>query len=49
MAIDRGKYIGKFIDEGLENIKVVESLLFEIKDGISVDDDLATLDRKSVV
>jgi chemotaxis protein histidine kinase CheA/CheY-like chemotaxis protein len=45
MAIDRGKYIGKFIDEGIENIRVVESLLFEIKDGISVDDDLATLLR----
>lgn len=45
MAIDKGKYIGKFIDEGIENIKVVESLLFEIKDGVSVDDDLATLLR----
>ncbi|MDR2079581.1 MAG: response regulator [Treponema sp.] len=45
MAIDRGKYIGKFIDEGVENIRVVESLLFEIKDGVSVDDDLATLLR----
>ncbi|MFP3041430.1 response regulator [Treponema primitia] len=45
MAIDKGKYIGKFIDEGIENIKVVETLLFEIKDGVSVDDDLATLLR----
>lgn len=45
MAIDRGKYIGKFIDEGVENIRVVESLLFEIKDGVSMDDDLATLLR----
>jgi chemotaxis protein histidine kinase CheA/CheY-like chemotaxis protein len=45
MAIDKGKYIGKFIDEGIENLKVVEMLLFEIKDGVSVDDDLATLLR----
>jgi chemotaxis protein histidine kinase CheA len=45
MAIDRDKYIGKFIDEGLENIRVVETLLFDIKEDISVEDDLATLLR----
>jgi chemotaxis protein histidine kinase CheA len=45
MAIDREKYIGKFIDEGTENIAVVESLLFEVRNGTSPDDDLATLLR----
>jgi chemotaxis protein histidine kinase CheA/ActR/RegA family two-component response regulator len=45
MAIDREKYIGKYIDEGLENIALIEGLVFDIKDGISIDDDLATLLR----
>jgi chemotaxis protein histidine kinase CheA/CheY-like chemotaxis protein len=45
MAIDREKYIGKYIDEGLENIAMVESLIFDIKDGVSVEDSLATLLR----
>jgi len=45
MAIDREKYIPKYVDEGLECIAQTESLLFDIKDGISVDDDLATLMR----
>jgi chemotaxis protein histidine kinase CheA/CheY-like chemotaxis protein len=45
MAIDKGKYIAKYIDEGLENIAKVEGLLFDIKDGISIDDDLATTMR----
>ena len=45
MAIDRTKYIPKYVDEGLECIAQVEGLLFDIKDGISVDDDLATLLR----
>ncbi|MCL2265137.1 MAG: response regulator [Treponema sp.] len=45
MAIDKEKYIKKYIDEGLENVTLVETLLFDIKDGISVDDDLATLLR----
>jgi chemotaxis protein histidine kinase CheA len=45
MAIDKSKYIGKFVDEGFENISVVETLLFEIKDGSSVEDDLVTLMR----
>ena len=45
MAIDKRKYISKFIDEGLENLSLIESLVFDIKDGISVDDDLATLLR----
>jgi chemotaxis protein histidine kinase CheA len=45
MAIDKSKYIGKFVDEGFENISVVEALLFEIKDGSSVQDDLVTLMR----
>jgi len=45
MAIDKDKYIGKYIIEGLENIGLVETLIIDIKDGISVEDDLATLLR----
>jgi two-component system chemotaxis sensor kinase CheA/two-component system sensor histidine kinase and response regulator WspE len=45
MAISRDKYIGKFIDEALDNIGTVEGLIFEIRDGVSVEDDLATLLR----
>ena len=45
MAINREKYIGKYVDEGLEIIAQVETLVFDIKDGISVEDDLATLMR----
>jgi len=45
MAIDKEKYIKKFIDEGLENIALVETLIFDIKDGVSIEDDLATLLR----
>jgi chemotaxis protein histidine kinase CheA len=45
MAIDKSKYIGKFVDEGFENISVVETLLFEVKEGGSVQDDLVTLMR----
>ncbi|MCL2229520.1 MAG: response regulator [Treponema sp.] len=45
MAIDKEKYIKKYIDEGLDNTALVESLVFDIKDGVSVEDDLATLLR----
>jgi len=45
MAIDRDKFIKKYIDEGLEILSTVESLIFDIKDGVSVEDDLATLLR----
>jgi chemotaxis protein histidine kinase CheA/ActR/RegA family two-component response regulator len=45
MAIDKEKYIFKYIAEGMENINLVESLIFDIKDGISIEDDLATLLR----
>lgn len=45
MAIDKSKYISKFVDEGLENISVVETLLFEIREGGTVQDDLVTLMR----
>jgi chemotaxis protein histidine kinase CheA len=45
MAIDKEKYINKYIEEGLENISLVETLVFDIKEGISVEDDLATLLR----
>jgi chemotaxis protein histidine kinase CheA len=45
MAIDKEKYIKKYIDEGLENIALIETLIFDIKDGVSVEDDLATLLR----
>jgi chemotaxis protein histidine kinase CheA/CheY-like chemotaxis protein len=45
MAINKEKYLSKFIDEGMENINLVETLVFDVKDGISVDDDLSTLLR----
>lgn len=45
MAIDKSKYINKYIDEGLENTSLVETLVFDIREGISVEDDLATLLR----
>ncbi|MCL2479145.1 MAG: ATP-binding protein, partial [Treponema sp.] len=45
MAIDKSKYIGKFADEGLENISIVETLLFEIREGNSTQDDIVTLMR----
>ncbi|GBU27270.1 hypothetical protein R84B8_00799 [Treponema sp. R8-4-B8] len=45
MAIDREKFIKKYIDEGLEILSTVETLIFDIKDGVSVEDDLATLLR----
>jgi len=45
MAINREKYIGKYADEGFENIALVETLVFDIKDGVSVEDDLAALLR----
>jgi len=45
MAIDKEKYIRKYVDEGLENITLVETLIFDIKDGVSIEDDLATLLR----
>jgi len=45
MAIDRDKYIVKYIDEGIEIVARVESLVFDVKDGISVEDDLETLLR----
>jgi chemotaxis protein histidine kinase CheA/CheY-like chemotaxis protein len=45
MAIDREKFIKKYIDEGLEILSRVETLVFDIKNGISVEDDLATLLR----
>jgi len=45
MAIDKGKYTAKYISEGLENITLVETLVFDIKEGVSIEDDLATLLR----
>ena len=45
MAIDKSKYTGKFAEEGLDNISIVEALLFEIREGNSTQDDLVTLMR----
>ena len=45
MAIDKEKYIGKYVDEGLELIAQIEGLVLDIRDGISIEDDLATLLR----
>jgi chemotaxis protein histidine kinase CheA len=45
MAVDKSKYINQFAEEGLENISVVQKLLFEIKEGSLVQDNLVTLMR----
>ena len=45
MAIDKGKYTKKYIDEGMEIITLVETLVLDIKDGVSVEDDLQTILR----
>jgi len=45
MAIDRDKFIKKYIEEALEILSKVETLIFDIKNGIAVEDDLATLLR----
>ena len=45
MAINREKYINKYIEECLENTSLAETLVFDIKDGVSVEDDLASLLR----
>jgi len=45
MAVDKSKYINQFAEEGLENISIVEKLLFEIKEGTSVQENLVTLMR----
>ena len=45
MGIDKTKYTAKFAEEGLDNIRTVETLLFEVKDGGSVQDDIVTLMR----
>jgi chemotaxis protein histidine kinase CheA len=45
MAIDRNKYIGKFVDEGLENLQTVETLIIEMRESVSVEEDLVTLLR----
>jgi chemotaxis protein histidine kinase CheA len=45
MTPGREKYIGKFIEEALDNVGTVESLIFDIRDGVSLEDDLATLLR----
>ncbi|MDR1031480.1 MAG: response regulator [Treponema sp.] len=45
MGINKEKYIGKFIDEGIENCATIETLLLDIKDGESLEDDLVSLLR----
>jgi len=45
MAIDKEKFIAKYVEEGQENVALIEGLVFDIKDGVSVEDDLATLLR----
>jgi len=45
MALDKNKYIVKFAEEGLDNIAIAETLLFELKEGSSGRDDIATLMR----
>jgi len=45
MAINKEKYIKKYIDEGLEIIANVENIVFDIKKEVSSEGDLATLLR----
>jgi chemotaxis protein histidine kinase CheA/ActR/RegA family two-component response regulator len=45
MGINKEKYIGKFIDEGIENITTVETLLFDMKEGGALEDDFVSLLR----
>jgi chemotaxis protein histidine kinase CheA len=45
MAVDKSKYINQFTEEGLENLTAVEKLLFEIKEGSCVQENLVTLMR----
>ncbi|MCL2180149.1 MAG: response regulator [Treponema sp.] len=45
MALNKSKYIAKFAEESLDNIGIVETLLFELKEGSSGRDDIATLMR----
>jgi len=45
MALDKNKYITKFAEEGLDNIAITETILYEIKQGSSGSDDIATLMR----
>ena len=43
--IDKSKYIPRFVEEGFENITTAETLLFEIKESTSLQDDIITLMR----
>jgi chemotaxis protein histidine kinase CheA/CheY-like chemotaxis protein len=45
MAIDREKFIKAYIGEGLEILSTVEKLIFNVKDGVSTEDDIAALFR----
>ncbi|MDR2397324.1 MAG: response regulator [Spirochaetaceae bacterium] len=45
MAINKEKYIDKFIDEGIENIATIEGLLFDVREGGSLEDDFVSLLR----
>jgi chemotaxis protein histidine kinase CheA/CheY-like chemotaxis protein len=44
-VINKDKYIAKFVDEGIENITLVETLVFDYKEGVSAEEDLATILR----
>ncbi|MCL2264764.1 MAG: response regulator [Treponema sp.] len=45
MALNKNNYIDKFAEEGLDNIAIAETLVFELKEGVSGRDDIATLMR----
>ncbi|MCL2834698.1 MAG: response regulator [Treponema sp.] len=45
MAIDKSKYTAKFCEEGFENIACVETLLLDIRETNSAQDDIVTLMR----
>jgi chemotaxis protein histidine kinase CheA len=45
MPINREKYISKFIDEGLENVNLVEKLVFDHREESGAEDNFATILR----
>jgi len=45
MPMNREKFIQQYIDEGLEILSNVETCIFKIKDGVSTEDNIATLLR----
>ena len=45
MPMNREKFIKQYIDEGLEILPNIETCIFKVKDGVSTEDDIASLLR----